>query len=85
MAELWKGTVHLRSARVNARARLGLATTGKGVAVRGFERHSNGEAKLSKEPQWRGGAMMSSNGSGIDGYVRQRLWNAMCGNGTVEI
>lgn len=50
-----------------------MAMTGKGVAVRGSEWHSNGEAKLSKEPQWRGGATTSSDGSGIDSYVWQGL------------
>lgn len=29
--------------------------------------------------------MTGSDGSGNDRYVRQRLWNAMCGSGTVEI
>lgn len=62
-----------------------MAMTGKGVAVRGSERHSNGMAGQRNETQWRGGAMMSSDGSGIDSYVRQRLWNAMCGKGAVEI
>lgn len=30
-------------------------------------------------------AMIALLGSGIDRYAQQRLWNAMCGNGTVEI
>lgn len=52
---------------------MGLAMTSKCVAVRGFERHSNGMAGQRNETQWRGGAMTSSDGSGIDSYVRQGL------------
>nr|DAH51232.1 MAG TPA: hypothetical protein [Caudoviricetes sp.] len=47
--------------------------TGKGVAVRGSGRHSNGMAGQRNETQWRGVAMTSFVGSGNDSYVRQRL------------
>ena len=76
---------------------MGLAMTGKGVAVRGSERHSNGMAGQRNETQWlwkemcgKGWASMcdGSDGSALQSPASRRMataLNAMCGNGTVEI
>nr|DAF70537.1 MAG TPA: hypothetical protein [Bacteriophage sp.]DAM19377.1 MAG TPA: hypothetical protein [Caudoviricetes sp.] len=59
-------------------SRAAIGFDGKGDAGNCCERPSQatewqGSARRRHETQWRGGAMTSSDGSGIDSYVRQGL------------